>query len=229
MVISYDQSIGTRECQEDFFVIQSNSSSIAVHVLDGHNGKDCAELCASCLEQDIIPVGSVKDENSEIVRGLQMLSGRFTDRGTTLSSVYIINGSLFVSILGDSPVFPIYKGKVKKIPLHDSTNNSEFKKVKKRGIFNETFPNHIFNKEGNGLSCFRAIGDKNMEGIIKRTPDFYEIKEWDSVVIASDGLKLSAKEVVGLAPYGAKAINVANRDSLFGQAIDNTTIIHISK
>lgn len=229
MEISYDQSIGTRESQEDFFVIQTNRTSVSAHVLDGHNGEDCASLCASCLEQDIIPCGDVKGENKEIIRGLQMIAGRFIDRGTTLSSVYIIDGALFVSILGDSPVFPIYKGKVKKLPLHDITNKTEFKKVAKKGVYNPAFADHIFNREGSGLSCFRAIGDKNMEGIIGRVPDFYEIKEWDSVVIASDGLKLPHKEIASLINYGAKAINVKNRDFLCGKPVDNTTIICITK
>lgn len=229
MIINYSQCIGTRKEQEDYFVIQATRDAVGIHVLDGHGGKDCADLCASCLEQDIIPRINMKDENAEIVRGLQGISTRFEDRGTTLSSVYVVDGKLYISILGDSPVFPIYKGKVKKILLHDSANDKEFKLRKEKGKTFPSMPHHIFNDNDKGLSCFRTIGDKQMGDIIGREPEFYEIEQWDSVVIATDGLKLPPKEIVNLVDYGAEALLTKNKEFLFGRSIDNTTIVCLRK
>lgn len=229
MNISYYQIQGTRNEQEDYFIVQSVRGYIAAHILDGHSGNECAELAATCLEQDIIPKFDIKEENLEIVKGLQMITGRFKNSGSTLSSIYIKDGELFVSILGDSPVFVINKDKINKIPLHNKHNQSELEScIKRGGIFRNPY---IFNEKTNsGLSCYRHLGRTDMGDVTSKEPEFHSFgKEWTSVVLSSDGLVLQEKEIQDLSNFGARAIIQKNNEFLFNKEQDNTTVITISK
>lgn len=229
MRIDFAIDIGTRLEQEDRHVITWTSEMLGVHVLDGHSGSGAVDVCSVCLENDVLPRGDIKQENEEIVRGLQNIAGG-KDSGCTLSSVYIRDEQAYASILGDSPVILIKNKTIHRLPLHETSNKKEVELRIKAGLYkNACWPNHLFINERSGLSCLRTIGDKVFGDAIGREPEFHELGNFDYIIIATDGLKLPDEELLKGVNKGAKYLIKQNLKFLTGKPIDNTTVIIIKK
>lgn len=227
MNIDVAQDIGDREFQEDRWVVLSTKDGFAGHVLDGHGGSDCVDVVSKCLENDILPQFDVEQENSEIVRGLQMMTGMYEKQGTTISSVYCFKDHAYASVLGDSPIWVIQDGTIKQLPVHDISNKEEFEKRLEAGmILKPDYPKHLWDDQKNGLSTFRSIGDNVFGDKLGREPEFYNLgKDFDAIIVASDGLKLKDKDILKKYKKGAKELVKLNKDYLFGNELDNVTII----
>lgn len=232
MRVDFATDIGTRLENEDRYVILSNKDVLGVHVMDGHSGSGAVDVCEACLENDVLPKidGNIQSENAEIVRGLQNIcSGKSS--GTTLSSIYITQEAAFASILGDSPIIIIKDKQVKRLSLHDANNKQEVELRLKAGMYrNAWYPNHLFVNENAGLSCFRSIGDKVFGDALGREPEFHILeKDFDYIIVASDGLKLSDKDILNSVNKGADYMIKKNKKFLDKKSVDNTTIAIIRR
>ena len=192
---------GLRQYQEDRYlkhrIDAAGHKGLLMAIVDGHGGSSTAEMVAQSAVRLFTQALSEYKDNlegalSKTVAELDRIT-REQKSGTTLSLVFVPDGEshAHVAVIGDSPVIiKDRKGKINISPDHNVRSNpEELQAAIGRGAHYEQ--GYIFNPHsGDGLQMSRALGDRNLEGILSREPDVYsvELGVGSIIIIASDGV-----------------------------------------
>lgn len=190
MNITFASEIGLRPYQEDRLVVHHFNSGTLLVVLDGHNGSECAEICAN--ELPILWKSSQKCDETFIRAAIANLDGqtkRFAS-GCTLSLAFIPKDTrtAHIAVIGDSPVIVHTKDGIDISPEHNvRTNLAERQAAISRGGFYQR--GYICDRVSHkGLQLSRALGGCLIRPAVSSEPEIYtrEIQDW--ILLASDGL-----------------------------------------
>lgn len=197
-IVSAAVKQGLRPYQEDRHVRlrldKPNLKGWLLAVMDGHNGKLVAELCAEKIGQ----IFQITDENQaeESLRCLVVDLNSQTEvysEGSTFSAALLLDNvpKVTVAVLGDSPVVVLdKKGNVHVSPEHNVRSNLEERKAAEQrgGIYINGYIHTDLSDLAPGLQLSRALGDSGLGNILSREPDIYTIQNPQWVLVASDGI-----------------------------------------
>lgn len=189
---------GPRPYQEDWHVClridKPNLKGWLLAVMDGHNGKLVAELCAEKIEKlfQIADESRAEESLRRLVADLNKQTESYIE-GSTFSTALILDGVLkvWVAVLGDSPVVVLDQdGKIHISPEHNVRFNLEERKAaeKRGGIYQNGYIWTDLSDLAKGLQMGRALGDSAFRKILSREPDIYIIDNPEWVLVASDGV-----------------------------------------
>ena len=163
-------------------------------VMDGHNGKAVAELCAEKIGQ----IFQISDENQaeESLRNLIVNLNSQTEcylEGSTFSAALLLDNvpKATVAVLGDSPVAVLNtKGNLHISPEHNVRSNLKERKAaeERGGIYLNGYIHTDLSDLAPGLQISRALGDSQLGKILSREPEIYTIQNPKWVLVASDGV-----------------------------------------
>lgn len=241
-IISSATHKGTRDYQEDRFVVDVNSDGILLAVYDGHGGAECSEYLRA---NTLAAFNAVADNPALPVIGMK-LKGMFEwlavrtkefESGSTGTIAYIPPAldKVYVGVLGDSPaIVKLADGQFWIAPDHNVRSNPrEVQLAKERGgmVFNGYLYGTRFSSPG--LQMSRAFGDCESD-VLLREPEVFElpIGKDSFVLVGTDGLfdpshrsSESAKEIAALADIATnEAKNLVNY-SVQKPTNDNVTAI----
>jgi serine/threonine protein phosphatase PrpC len=201
--LTFHTELGSRDYQEDRFVAETAGETALqiLAVMDGHGGFDVAQLAADKL----VPViqesyaeasGPQKNIESVLETAVSKLNEatRQADSGSTLSIVAIPEdeSKAYVTILGDSPVIiSDSNGEIHTSPEHNVRSNfSERENAVTRGAYYDGIGYIGANSSSQKLQMSRVLGDRELDGILDRTPEIYsvELGEDSFVIVATDGV-----------------------------------------
>ena len=232
---------GRRSYQEDRLFTSTMDQGTLVGVFDGHGGDEVSYLVSEELpeifadeisEEDVTPHSALEKSIQKINLRTQSMGS-----GSTLSLAFIpAKGDVVTcAVLGDSPIIiRDSEGKIVIGPEHNvRTNEAEAEAAKKRGGF--VSGGYLFQSySGDGLQMARALGDSNLDKVLSRVPDIFEVKINASsfIIVASDGafdpdhyeFAKAAEDVVKLVEGGAEAQAVVDR-ALAMPTEDNVSVI----
>jgi serine/threonine protein phosphatase PrpC len=189
---------GPRPYQEDQHVClrlnKPNLKGWLLAVMDGHNGKAVAELCAEKIKQifQITDVSQAEESLRCLVVDLNSQTECYLE-GSTFSAVLLLDNvpKVTVAVLGDSPVVVLdKKGNIHVSPEHNVRSNLEERKAAEQrgGIYSRGYIWNDLGSLGQGLQMGRALGDSGLGSILSREPDIYTIQNPEWVLVASDGV-----------------------------------------
>lgn len=195
MNISIASEKGLRPYQEDEIFVQHLTNGVFVGVFDGHGGDGVSKL-ASKLFQKLFPTEllAMPDNPSAVLEKVfeeVVKATRDYYCGSTASVAYITDKLAWVATLGDSPVVVQNEGGV----LHESvdhnvrSNLAERKAAEARGGFVRN-GYLMVSWDGGGLQMARALGDRELDSVLSRTPDIFvePLGKGSWVLLASDGV-----------------------------------------
>lgn len=241
----YTQAIaqGTREYQEDRFGIEKLTTGTLIWVADGHGGEE-----ASQYVKDHMYVAWVSADNNDRVAQIKDVFHQFADAtanmgaGTTLSLAFIDRNTIYVAVLGDSPVLVSAYGVIFKGPDHNARSNAaEREAAIARGgrYFNgyvyQSTPGGMYSSNYSpGLQMTRALGDTELT-FLNREPEIFHFpfgQPGDYVLVATDGVfdstHYNSSEIdviAGLVEGGAEAYDLVSRAVKIAQTDDNATAV----
>ena len=189
---------GPRSYQEDRYVCLRIDNSYLkgwlLAVMDGHNGKLVAELCAEKIEKlfQIKSADQVEESLHRLVADLSRQTEIYPE-GSTFSAALLLDNipKVSVVVLGDSPVVVLDQaGNAHISQEHNVRSNlKERKAVEKRGgIYMNGYIWTDLSDLACGLQMGRALGDSRFGNILSREPDIYTINNPKWVLVASDGV-----------------------------------------
>jgi serine/threonine protein phosphatase PrpC len=199
MRISRATARGLRDYQEDRFVVSSMPDGKLIAVMDGHGGAYVSSLIARTLRTlwKKQSAATLHETIQQVFQSINTVTCNM-DEGSTFSLVFIPLAAgdsgervITIAVLGDSPVIVINdEGEVDVSPMHNARSNpDELLAARARGASFDG--NYIFEHWGShGLQMTRAMGDRDLGGIISREPEIYDRTVGpDSVVlVGTDGL-----------------------------------------
>lgn len=187
---------GRREYQEDRIAIAQQPYGVIAGVCDGHGGFRCATEAAQMLVdvflQEMHEFRHPRLALEYTVTKIADKTKHYAD-GSTLSVVFVNSDftRAYCTVIGDSPIIIRDKtGKLNVSPEHNVRSNpAEAAAASKRGGF---IVNGYLSAEyyGPGLQMTRALGDVELDKVLSRVPDIYEVELGPEsyVIVASDGV-----------------------------------------
>ena len=190
---------GRREYQEDRYDIATSHKKTITHVciFDGHGG----DIVSQHLKDNFLKLVKKQQVISETtiqktVDAIETaLLAKFPRDVLTTGSTFLYSGFnfdrmlMYVANVGDSRIVGCQKNRAVDLSHdHKPDGPSEKKRIKKMGYSVEfDRSDKIYRVDGYALS--RAVGDLGTPAVIARIDFFeYSIKNYDYVVLASDGL-----------------------------------------
>jgi len=247
-MITHATAQGTRAHQEDRYLVYEYEAGTMMAVFDGHGGGEAALQCADLLPKllDEIQCGEFPDDPEDgegfsphrvylwIYHQLHEATRDFRS-GTTATMAFVPKDgrSAYMAVLGDSPlVFSNGLGVTVAKEHNVRTNLAEQERAIMRGARYEG--GYIFapNKY-TGLQMSRALGDRDLELILSREPDFYATNlDRDSfILVATDGIVDPShgggddmQQVIDLIRQGKSAKDLVDR-AIQKPTHDNATAI----
>ncbi len=199
--VSTFSSSNRRTDNEDRYVTTPVAGGYLLGVFDGHNGSAVADYAAANLARLFLEQLDGDHPYPEVLRLTVSLlikeCGKWDHVGSTLSVVFIRGSWALVATLGDSPVLITHaNGVFMSTPHNVKGNPSDATVVAERC---EAMSNHFrcfcvdngrVHRGDFGVSLTRALGDRELEGVLIDEPDLVSLDLLpDSVVIvASDGI-----------------------------------------
>jgi serine/threonine protein phosphatase PrpC len=243
---SFYSEIGARDQQQDRLVAETlhlgDKSMQILAVMDGHGGAGVAQLVAERLVPTIQSSYQPGENISQLLKATVFKLNEATKKsssGSTLSIVAIPDDEpgAYAAVLGDSPVIVFGgSGEANVGPQHNVRSNLEERlQAEERGAI---YDKRGFIRAKNGrllLQMSRALGDRDLDEVLSRTPDIYpvELSEDSVIVVATDGvLDPSHKNNPGALYYLANMITADKadaetvvREAVKGNRADNATAI----
>ncbi len=214
MKISSTTDIGLRNENQDRFIAAPDVLAVA----DGHGYEG----------------GKVAEKVINFTRSFKYSDTFFADMdkenqdlesGTTISCVWPKGkGKFLAAIIGDSPIFYRFEGKVYQFSDHNvkNINNPDLERI--AGIGGTFYANYVVAQNGVSLLAMtRAIGDRVFEDFVSKEPDIYEF-EADAVLVSSDGYDGTVEDVTRLFEKKANAERFLEDQEIRGVK-DNCTIV----
>ena len=223
MLVTYFAKKNLKKYQEDrsFYKQYKNGDSI-FGVFDGHGGEWVSDYAAE--HAPLFFTNMRKELKKDPQEALKVLFQKLVEKtkgftcGSSASIVLVRNNIATIGVLGDSPV--IIKTALRNIwksPEHNvRTNEKEcIAAIAKGGWISEV--GYLFDRcqyQGMGLQMSRALGDKELNNVLNREPEIFQVpinnQSW--ILVCSDGL---------IDP----SHNDANATTSIITAIDGTTIV----
>ena len=197
MHITTASEIGSRDHQEDRFVVVKYNGGALLAVMDGHSGDEVSEYLAKALPEVFNGKRSDFSIHHTLLATFKTLDEGTRDKqaGSTLSVVYVSKRkrTAYVATLGDSPVI-ILQNPDDPVPWispeHNAmTNEKERKAAVERGAV--YIRGYLYDPDGNhGVQLCRALGDQDLGTFLGRTPEIFHIPilHGSVILLASDGI-----------------------------------------
>lgn len=237
-ITSHATAQGTREYQEDRSFINATEDGLLIAIFDGHGGDQGAEYLHTNLPYVFNDLGNDPDfptilEKMKHLFAVLAIMTNTMVAGSTASIVFIPSSldRAYVGVVGDSPVIiRNADGDLWKSPEHNvRANPTEVAAAKARGgviVNGYLFGHKVKGFNPPGLQLTRALGDVELDDVLSREPEIFEIPlaKNSFVLVASDGLldpqhesSEAAQAIVMAVDKGATAGNLVK------MAIDKPT------
>jgi serine/threonine protein phosphatase PrpC len=231
---------GNREYQEDRFGIEHLSTGTLIWVADGHGGEGVSQYVQDNLRRIWIAVDNNNriDQIKSVFSQLHNETWDF-DEGSTLSLAFISKDTVYVAVLGDSPVIVKADVVTFKGPDHNARSNAaERGSAEARGgyyvngyMWQRT--ERLSGDVSQGLQMTRALGDTKLK-FLNREPEIFFCpfgRPGDYVLVATDGVidpshnnSSETNVIAGLIEGGAGAHDLVARAAKI-PTNDNATAI----
>lgn len=196
-MVSVATEQGSRDHQEDRYVVQDTGNGLLLAVMDGHCGHEVSQLMANYLPEiwDQLMLKPLRYDAAlrELVSDLDYMTHDFEKGGSTLSVVFITDDAeplANIAVVGDSPV--IVKDPDSRLTVSPSHNvrisRAEMQKAIERGGCDVGDGYVRLQPMGPGLQMARALGDGELGPVISKEPDVYEGTVGEYLLIATDGV-----------------------------------------
>ena len=205
-------------------------------VFDGHGRAEASQIAAREvpeLFQRALKGGFSVEEafHSAYIEVDRSIKG-VTSSGTTASSIYLERDRIHYAHVGDSRIVLASGSEALALTRdHKATDPEEKAQLQARG--GRFWGNYVVLPTGMGLAMSRALGDRDFEGLISRTPDVgsHILTARDRlIIIGCDGLwdVLTNQDAASIAGSEADAQSAADalvRAALAAGSSDNVTAI----
>ncbi|ELP88424.1 protein phosphatase 1K, putative [Entamoeba invadens IP1] len=197
------QTVGKRVAMEDTLMISGALfEGIDYYgVFDGHNGDGAAissmSVCHTLIDEKEIKGAGCSEHMKNVFSELHRRICETSESGTTASVVIVRESDCIISLIGDSPVYVLFEGKLKRIGKdHNPEDPEEYKRVIESGGRIADFDGLL--RVNEQIAVTRSIGDKALHPPLTCIPDTFilPLNQIQRILIATDGISVLQESAI---------------------------------
>jgi serine/threonine protein phosphatase PrpC len=186
---------GLRPYQEDRHIIVSHPEGTLFGVFDGHGSEAVSVILADKIPELWANALSFEKSPQQVFTEVFAAANELTrtySSGSTASLVFIPAGEVVahIAVLGDSPVIAEKVDGILFIgPDHNARSNPQERSaaIVRGGIYMGGYIYREISDYAQGIQMTRVLGDRELEGVVDRTPEVFTIELGNFLFVGSDG------------------------------------------